>query len=285
MGQALKIFLSYSRKDVGTARKIYLHLVEAGYDVWMDTQSIIGGNPWRQEIVEAIEASALLLVALSPNAIKSDNIRKELDLAESSGKPIVPVMIGEVSIPAAMKYQLAGIRLVDLSRDLDAGLRMLSTSLQHISAESTAAKPPEFKTPGTQVGFAKDLSTDEIFSWKGHEMVIRSELMPEYLWMATNTSLFIDGQQVVTAGGMRENVAGHATRTFDNKAHTFELEAKTGDESGQFYSLSVDGIEIRNGHVPIRNKGFSYLRDVVIILVILLIVARILNAVVEWFFQ
>jgi hypothetical protein len=235
--------------------------------------------------VEAIENSALLLVALSPNAIQSDNIRKELDLAESSRKPIVPAMIAEVNIPPAMKYQLAGIRLVDLSKDLDAGLRILSTSIQHISAESMTPKPQEFKKPKAQPGFAKDLSTDEIFDWKGHEMVIRSELMPKYLWIATDTTLFIDGQQVVTVGGMRRNVAGRATRTFDNKVHAFELEAKTGNENGQMYSLKVDGIEIRNGHVALRNKGFSYLRDIAIVLVIFLIVARILLEIVEWFFQ
>ncbi len=76
------IFISYSRQDQDLADKIIRVLAKTGAKVWIDREGIAGGVKWRREIVEAIDVSDALLLALSPNFVKSDNVRRELDLAE-----------------------------------------------------------------------------------------------------------------------------------------------------------------------------------------------------------
>lgn len=106
----IKIFLSYARKDITTVNILYEKLIGAGYRVWKDTQSIQGGQKWREMIVEAIDDAQVFVLALSPNSITSVNVRKEIDLAESADKLIIPVIIKNVELPIALKYQLAGTK-------------------------------------------------------------------------------------------------------------------------------------------------------------------------------
>lgn len=142
------IFISYSRSDAAVVDKLIGRLNDAGHQVWVDRTGIRGGEQWRQRIVNAIENAVVLVLVLSPNSVVSDNVRKELDLAESSKIPILPVAIVPVEIPTAMKYQLAGIQVIDLHRNFEAGLRELLGVLQErISAEIRPSPEPAIR-PG-----------------------------------------------------------------------------------------------------------------------------------------
>ena len=237
----------------------------------MDTRTIVGGVLWQEELVEAIEGSRLVVLALSPNAVQSENIRKELDLADSSGKPIIPIMIEKVEIPASIKYQLAGIQPIDMSKDMSGGLqKLLYAIVDLIKDESrrTLQAIPAGKAKTTAIT-PKYPSTDEIFNWRGHELLVRTELKPKYLWMATDTALFLDGVRILVIGGMHTRVKGHSVLNVNGKEHLFDLTARTGNDMGQDYSVSVDGVEIKSGLVFIRNKYMSYVRTIVFLLLIM----------------
>lgn len=59
-------------------------LKSAGHDVWIDVEAERGGDLWRKQIVQAIEASERVVIVLSKNSIASDNVRRELDVALES---------------------------------------------------------------------------------------------------------------------------------------------------------------------------------------------------------
>ena len=114
------IFVSYSRKDSQIVDDITARLTGDGLNVWLDRAAIKGGELWREAIVEAIDNAYACVLMLSPNAAASDNVRREVDLAEGSNKELVPVMLAAVKVPSKLRYQLAGIQWIEYYRDPEA---------------------------------------------------------------------------------------------------------------------------------------------------------------------
>jgi hypothetical protein len=89
-------------------------MCNAGLDVWIDRQNIQAGNSWRVQIVQAIDTCDAFVLMLSPNSAASDNVRKEIDLAQDSGRTIFVLMLEPVKLPPEIHYQLAGLQFLDL---------------------------------------------------------------------------------------------------------------------------------------------------------------------------
>ncbi len=109
------IFISYSRRDAKTVNRIVGAMEDSGMDVWIDQEDIKAGNTWRVQIVQAIDTCDAFVLMLSPNSAMSDNVRKEIDLAQDSGRTIFIMMLAPVKLPAEIRYQLAGLQYIDLS--------------------------------------------------------------------------------------------------------------------------------------------------------------------------
>ena len=123
-------FISYSRTDSQTIDTLIKRLNKAGYRVWVDRVGITGGEHWRQEIVDAIKNCTVFILALSSNSIRSDNVRKELDLADSAKRPIVPIELQQVTdLPAKFQYQLAGIQRINLATNFEGGFGQLQNAI------------------------------------------------------------------------------------------------------------------------------------------------------------
>jgi hypothetical protein len=108
-----KLFISYSRKDIGFVRTLAGDLEKAGYDVWWDLTDLRGGDDWLRVIPSAIESSEFFIVVLSPNSALSDWVKKEYTQALSSGKKIIPLMLARSSVPFALNT----INYVDFTSD------------------------------------------------------------------------------------------------------------------------------------------------------------------------
>jgi TIR domain len=140
------IFISYARKDAEAANRLVTTLAKAGYEAWIDRE-ISGGELWKKRIVEAIEQAKAFLILLSPNSVASDNVRKELDIAENRKKLILPLVIAAMKIPPEMEYSLAGLQRIDFAADPSAGDRQLLSAIQSLRAiEQNVAWVPWMKT-------------------------------------------------------------------------------------------------------------------------------------------
>ena len=136
------IFVSYSRKDSKTVDHIVARLIQDGLEVWIDREEIHGGELWREAIVKAIDNAYAFVLMLSPDCVASDNVRKEVDLAEGAKKKLfVPVLLKTVKLPAKLRYQLAGIQWVEYYRDPETKSAELVKVLRARKPKRTVSKP------------------------------------------------------------------------------------------------------------------------------------------------
>ena len=77
----MRIFLSYSRRDTEFVDRLYDSLTVLGYSVWTDRRRIPGltDDQWRVAVVEAIEASAVFVIVISPDSTAVEECRARVD--------------------------------------------------------------------------------------------------------------------------------------------------------------------------------------------------------------
>jgi hypothetical protein len=125
-----QVFVSYSRRDGREVSAIANELKEAGHKVWLDKSTIQGGARWQEEIVRGIESTDVFVVMLSPYAVRSENVEREIGLAYTASKTILPVMLHRAEIPARLEYALCGREIIDISdEDAESGSRRVVTAL------------------------------------------------------------------------------------------------------------------------------------------------------------
>ena len=92
----MEVFVSYARQDTPIARAVARGLSDEGYKVALAEDEIAPDDNWALKIGEALERSRALVVLLSPDAVKSDHVRREIEFALTSPQfahRIFPVMI------------------------------------------------------------------------------------------------------------------------------------------------------------------------------------------------
>jgi hypothetical protein len=124
------IFVSYSRIDEEVVSHIVAHLEQDGCNVWIDREEIKAGELWQKAIVEAVDNAYAVVLMLSSDSAVSDNVRREVDLAEGANKKLVPVLLAPVELPANLRYQLAGIEWIEYYRDPEVKYSELIKALQ-----------------------------------------------------------------------------------------------------------------------------------------------------------
>lgn len=111
------IFISYSRHDLEVVDQITGKMQEAGISVWIDREQIQAGKTWRAQIVQAIDTCDAFVLMLSTHSAASENVRKEMDLAQDSGRTLFIIKLdSEVNLPPAMRYQLVGLQWIDFQK-------------------------------------------------------------------------------------------------------------------------------------------------------------------------
>ena len=97
--QPLKVFLSYSRRDLDFVEQLAADLKKTGLDVWYDLSGLDGGAPWRKAIEKAIRASDVVVVVLSPDSVNSQWVEREYLFASNHGKKVIPVLYKQCELP------------------------------------------------------------------------------------------------------------------------------------------------------------------------------------------
>lgn len=111
---AADVMVSYASVDRDRILPFVDWLRGAGVSVWIDRGGIDGAVLWGEEIVKAIEDCRVVIVMASAASLASPNVVREVALAAEGRKPLLPLMIEPVVVPAALRYQLAGIQHLEL---------------------------------------------------------------------------------------------------------------------------------------------------------------------------
>src|SRR5512134_212617 len=91
-----KLFVSYSRRDSVTARRLIEAFRSIEQDVWVDWESIPPAVDWLEQIFRGIEDSDAFLFLISPDSIASEVCKVELNWAAQNNKRIIPIVLRDV---------------------------------------------------------------------------------------------------------------------------------------------------------------------------------------------
>ena len=93
----MKIFISHSTKDASVARQLAEQLSAAGHAVWIPENEILPGDNWAKKIGQALEDSDTIIVLVTPQAVESESVTREIQYALTAqhikGR-VIPVFLG-----------------------------------------------------------------------------------------------------------------------------------------------------------------------------------------------
>ena len=138
------VFISYAREDGQFVGHLCGALREAGYTPWLDRESIPGSSEWLVEINKGIDNAGAVIVVLSPAACASRFVEQELQYAQKSNRPVVPLQFQQCQLSYGMLW-LGQRQYVDLTNDTFLGaLQRLDQSLKQLGlVPSPPRREPE----------------------------------------------------------------------------------------------------------------------------------------------
>jgi len=105
------LFISHSSQDDAFVRELRMALADHGQDGWIDSRELRGGDPLWPEIQKAIEAASAFAVVVSPDALQSEWVGKELRHAlavhKQRGKdnyPVIPLSLNGAKLGVLAQF-------------------------------------------------------------------------------------------------------------------------------------------------------------------------------------
>jgi TIR domain len=77
----MQIFLSYAQADEAFARALSSQLAKRGLSVWNRGDEVLPGDNIWLRIGEALKKSKAMIVLVSPDAMRSENVGREIEYA------------------------------------------------------------------------------------------------------------------------------------------------------------------------------------------------------------
>lgn len=139
----MHIFLSYAREDSPAAHRLAQDLQKHGLEVWIDTEKLRPGIPWKTAITKAIRQSRFVICLLSKNSTTKRGfvqreIKESLDVLDEFPESdifLIPARLEECE-PAHQR--LTDLQWVDLFPSYDTGLQSLIRSIEDACGEKQA---------------------------------------------------------------------------------------------------------------------------------------------------
>jgi len=90
----MSVFISHVEEDHGTVEEIVRGLQAEGYEAWAYETNTLPGPTYLSQVVEAIEQASAVILVISPQALGSHQVAREIEVAHDMDRPIVPVLKG-----------------------------------------------------------------------------------------------------------------------------------------------------------------------------------------------
>ena len=111
MGDRLKLFISYSRRDMAAADALVAALEGEDFEITIDRRDLPYGEEWQNELADFIRGSDTVVWLVSPDSITSKWCNWELGEVGRLNKRLVPVKIRQVE-PEELPESLGRIHLL-----------------------------------------------------------------------------------------------------------------------------------------------------------------------------
>jgi len=100
-----KVFISYSRKDMGFADRLEVALKAHGFEPLIDRAEIYAFEEWWKRIEALILRADTVVFVLSPDSVSSDVALREVTFAASLNKRFAPIVcrrVDDKEVPEAL---------------------------------------------------------------------------------------------------------------------------------------------------------------------------------------
>jgi hypothetical protein len=134
----MRIYMSSSPRDREFVTGLASHLKKAGFKVWYDAWDVYPGDNWGLAIGKALEKSNAMVVVLSPEAVKSTSVQRDIDYALGALQfawRLIPV---ELRPTKDMPWILRQMHVIRASKSPGQTARRIIERLCHNSCRSGA---------------------------------------------------------------------------------------------------------------------------------------------------
>ncbi|MBQ3076119.1 MAG: toll/interleukin-1 receptor domain-containing protein, partial [Clostridia bacterium] len=113
----MDVFISYSREDREFVSEICKLLKKNGISYWVDFENNQYGDAFASTIVNQIGCAKQVLLLVTEHSNTSDHVLREISCADTSGIPILPVLVGEVTLSPGFRYYLGDLHFLSYTSD------------------------------------------------------------------------------------------------------------------------------------------------------------------------
>ncbi len=107
------VFISYSHKDKAIADAICARLEQDGSRCWYAPRDIRAGADWAASIIDAIEASKVMVLVFTDSSNASQQVLREINNAVAAGVVLVPYKLTANPPNRGMQYYLSTVHWLD----------------------------------------------------------------------------------------------------------------------------------------------------------------------------
>ena len=142
------VFVSYSSDDKPTADAVCATLESKGIRCWIAPRDILPGLDWGGAIVDAINASRVLVLVYSAKANASPQVKREVERAVSIGLSVIPLRIEDVPMSKTLEFFISMPHWLDaLTPPLQEHLDRLAEATRLILGVAARPRPVEGANP------------------------------------------------------------------------------------------------------------------------------------------
>jgi len=113
------VFISFASTDAALARHAVASLEQAGVRCWFSDRDIAPAASYPAAITDAVKKSGAVLLLLTDASNQSPHVIREIELAFSARRPILPVRIAGVVPAPDLQYFLSRSQWLDAGASLD----------------------------------------------------------------------------------------------------------------------------------------------------------------------
>jgi TIR domain len=137
-------FVSHSSKDKLIADAICARLESQGIRCWIAPRDVDPGRDYSNQIADALEKSAVMVMVVSSGSNTSRHVKSEIDRAFSLGQVIVPFRVENIELDKGLAYYLSKTHWLDaVSPPLEQHIDHLAATIRKLFNQD----PPEQPLP------------------------------------------------------------------------------------------------------------------------------------------
>jgi len=205
-----QVFISHSSDDRELAEGLVKVLEEFGIECWIADRDIPAGKSWDVSIINAIEKCSGSIFLISENSNKSEQTKREVQIAVESDKWLIPICIDGVEPSKKFKYYLTSKQWLHLSTPPETNeLRDLLNEISKEVAEEIELNEQKISTEVNRLKNNLDQNSDKKILFSDDSKDDQVHLIPKFSDSGTESMFqFFTGDVDVAYMGLTPFVLG-----------------------------------------------------------------------------